>query len=102
MAMKQVELILNSILFALQACLGIWQLMVLTLVGPLLQGLVGWLLPDLPQSPTYSRLQHCKGRIFKKANCFVLQAHTPSQRKVIEAADKFDTIPVAVVYSVIF
>lgn len=92
--MKQVELILNSILLALQACLGIWQLMVLTLVGPLLQGLVGWLLPGLPQSPTYFRLQHCKGRIFKKANCFVLQAHTPSQRKVIKAADKFGTIRV--------
>lgn len=91
MSPKETELILNNVLLALQVSLGLWQFMKLTLVRALIQGVVGWLLRPLRLSRTYSRLQHCGGRVFKKAKCFVLQADIPSQRRRIEA-DGLDTI----------
>lgn len=77
------ESLLNNVLIACQLCLGLWQFSKLTRVGALIQGAFGWLVRPLGLSPTYSRLQPCEGRVFKRANCFVLQAGIPSDRSAI-------------------
>jgi hypothetical protein len=77
------ELILNNVLLALQLSLGLWQFMKLTPVGAVIQALIGWLLRPLGFSPNYSLVQHCPGRVFKRANCFALQADIPSDRRDI-------------------
>jgi hypothetical protein len=80
-------LILDDVLFALQVCLCLWQFMKLTPVGALIQGVIGWLLRPVRLSPTYTRLQHCHGRVFKRVDCFTLQADVPAERRGIMRAE---------------
>lgn len=72
------ELILKQILSALQISLAIWQFGKLTRLGALIQGVVGWLLHPLGLSPPYSLLQHYRSRVFKRVNCFTLEADISS------------------------
>jgi hypothetical protein len=83
MSNTEFELNVNNVLLALQLALGLWQFMKLTPVGALIRGVVGWLLQPFRLSPAYSRLQNLKGRVFKRAHCFVLQAEIPSERRKI-------------------
>lgn len=84
MSRDDMESLLNDVLLACQLCLGLWQFSTLTPAGPLIQGASRWLVRLLRLSPTYSRLQQpCEGRVFKRANCFVLQADILSDRSGI-------------------
>lgn len=74
------ELVFNYVLLAFQVSLGIWQFIKITPVGALIKGTIGWLLRPLGLFPVYARLQSCRGRVFKKANCFVLQVGISSER----------------------
>lgn len=59
--------------------------MKLTPVGALIKGVFGWLLQTLGPSRTYYQLRECPGKVFKKANCFVLQADIPAERRGIQS-----------------
>lgn len=74
MSNQEVPSVPSRVLLALQLCLGAWQIVKLTPLGGLLQGIMGWLLLILSSrlSPTYAKLQHLPGRVFKKVNCLVI------------------------------
>lgn len=80
MSRDDMELLFNNVLLACQLCLGLWQFCKLTPVRALIKGVIGWLVRPLGLSPVYSSLQPCEGRVFKRTNCFVLQADIPSDR----------------------
>jgi len=74
--------ILDYVLLAFQLCLAFWQIMKFTLLGVLIQGVIGCLLRPFCSSTAYAQLQRCDGLVFKRANCYVLQPDIPSERSI--------------------
>jgi hypothetical protein len=83
MSKEGVKTTLGNVLLAFQVCLALWQILKLTPLGAVVQGVTGWLLRPLCLSPTYTGLHSLPGRVFKKVDFFwVLEkSFYPPRRK---------------------